>query len=128
MSPTFGGKMFKKYIQFLISFLFFLALFFVFPVSADSECQGLSESSCKSNSDCTWVSGYSQKDGDKVKSYCRSIPGKGGDNDKKDKRKKNIDDDSDKKKKDKRKKDKDSNDDDDDKSKKKDKKRKKKDS
>ncbi|MCX7632490.1 MAG: hypothetical protein N2Z22_04060 [Turneriella sp.] len=44
---------------------------------ADSPCKGLDESACKANDKCTWVSGYTQKDGDKVKAYCRAKPGQG---------------------------------------------------
>ncbi len=57
-------------------------------IAADSACKGLGESECKGNENCTWVSGYAQKDGDKVKAYCRAKPGKGGSADKKSKKKK----------------------------------------
>ncbi len=39
---------------------------------AASACQGLSESACKGNSDCTWMSGYTRKDGVAVSAHCRS--------------------------------------------------------
>ena len=57
-------------------------------IAADSACKGLGESECKGNESCTWVSGYSQKDGDKVKAYCRAKPGKGDSAEKKSKKKK----------------------------------------
>lgn len=57
-------------------------------IAADSACKGLGESECKGNDNCTWVSGYSQKDGDKVKAYCRAKPGKGDSAEKKSKKKK----------------------------------------
>ena len=56
-------------------------------LAAKSQCQGLSEKECSSDDSCTWVSGYEQKDGDKVKAYCRAKPGKGSEA-KKDKKKK----------------------------------------
>ena len=34
-----------------------------------------SQSACEKRTDCTWVKGYTRKDGAKVKAYCRS---KGG--------------------------------------------------
>jgi hypothetical protein len=39
---------------------------------AASACQGLSESACKGNSECTWMSGYTRKDGVAVSAHCRS--------------------------------------------------------
>ena len=119
-----------------LSIKFFLISIFVFfatgSLFADSPCKGLSESSCNSNNDCTWVNGYKKDDGTKVDDYCRAKPGKGDDDDdsksdKKDKKKKkdkDDDDDSKSDKKDKKKK-KDKDDNDDSKSDKKDKKKKK---
>jgi len=37
-----------------------------------SACQGLGKSTCTGKKDCTWVGGYTTKEGSKVKSYCRS--------------------------------------------------------
>ena len=52
----------------------FIALAFFMPESADAaNCQGLSSSKCKSNSNCVWVSGYTRK-GARVKAYCRAKP------------------------------------------------------
>lgn len=45
--------------------------------SAESVCKGMSQSSCSSKDVCTWVNGYTRKDGVKVKGYCRS-KGKSG--------------------------------------------------
>lgn len=73
--------------------IFTLAIALTGSVAADSACKGLDESSCKSKDICTWVSGYEQKDGDKVKAYCRAKPGH-GDGEKKGKKKKDKSDES----------------------------------
>ena len=39
-----------------------------------SSCKGKSRSACSSASDCSWVDGYTRKDGAKVKSFCRAKP------------------------------------------------------
>ena len=77
----------KKWI--MISHALILTLVFASfgSLAAKSQCQGLSEKECSSDDSCTWVSGYEQKDGDKVKAYCRAKPGKGSEG-KKDKKKK----------------------------------------
>lgn len=69
--------------------IFSLVLVSGAALHADSPCKGLGESECKSNDKCTWVSGYTQKDGDKVKAYCRAKPGQANadKSDKKSKRK-----------------------------------------
>lgn len=60
--------------------IIFLALcfsgFVSSPAMAASKCKGLSKTSCSTNKSCTWVDGYKRKDGVKVKSFCRSAPGK----------------------------------------------------
>ena len=67
-----------------------------------AECKGSSKSSCSTNSSCTWVKGYSKKDGAKVRGYCRS-KGKAGDAKKsKDKKSKKSKDKKSKKSKDKK--------------------------
>ena len=81
----------KKILVSIQTILFALSLILVGGVSADSKCKGLSESQCNGDGDCTWVSGYEQKDGDKVSAYCRAKPGKG---DSKDKKKKDKADDA----------------------------------
>ena len=40
--------------------------------NAASACKGLEESVCKGNASCTWVSGYTTKNGNTVSAYCRS--------------------------------------------------------
>jgi len=40
-----------------------------------SQCKGLEVSSCSSNTACSWIEGYTRKDGRQVKSFCRSKPG-----------------------------------------------------
>ena len=70
--------------------IFVLAIVFSFMTGSviAAECKGSSKSSCSANSSCTWVKGYSKKDGAKVRGYCRS-KGKSGDaRDKKSKDKK----------------------------------------
>jgi len=42
-----------------------------------AECKGSSSGACSTNPACTWVSGYSKKDGSKVRGYCRT-KGKSG--------------------------------------------------
>lgn len=49
-------------------------------VTAQSVCKGLANSQCGNNQSCTWVSGFTRRDGVKVSSYCRA---KGGDGNKK---------------------------------------------
>lgn len=71
--------------------IFTLAMALTGSIAADSACKGLEESDCKSKDICTWVSGYEQKDGDKVKAYCRAKPGH-GDGEKKGKKKKDKSD------------------------------------
>ncbi|GMR06932.1 MAG: hypothetical protein BMS9Abin25_1571 [Gammaproteobacteria bacterium] len=58
-------------------FVLFVLSAFALPVQAAKECKGSSKSACTSSSSCTWVSGYSRADGEKVKSYCRAAAGKG---------------------------------------------------
>jgi hypothetical protein len=55
----------------VISALFTLAALSAGPVSAQSACKGLSESACGTASSCSWVKGYTRKDGREVASYCR---------------------------------------------------------
>jgi hypothetical protein len=57
--------------RFLPVFSFFSVLVFSFPAYSDSTCKGLEESSCKGNASCTWVSGYTTKNGNTVSAYCR---------------------------------------------------------
>ena len=51
-------------------------------LAADSACKGFSESDCVSKDACTWVEGYTKKNGVKVDAYCRvkSTKTKGGSN------------------------------------------------
>jgi hypothetical protein len=46
-----------------------------FPAHSDSSCKGLEESACKGNASCTWVSGYTTKNGNTVSAYCRKAGG-----------------------------------------------------
>jgi len=46
---------------------------FAGPVLAESACKGLEQRQCEGKSDCTWVDGYTRKDGVKVSSHCKSV-------------------------------------------------------
>ena len=39
-----------------------------------SQCKGLENAACDSNTACSWVQGYERKDGRQVKSFCRAKP------------------------------------------------------
>lgn len=54
--------------------VFSLVFVLGYPLSAHSAsaCKGLEESACKGNASCTWVSGYTTKNGNTVSAYCRS--------------------------------------------------------
>ncbi len=41
-------------------------------VQAASECKGLDQTACGVNPGCSWVSGYTRKDGKEVAAYCKS--------------------------------------------------------
>jgi hypothetical protein len=43
------------------------------PVLAESACKGLEQVVCEGNGSCTWVNGYTRKDGKQVSGYCKSI-------------------------------------------------------
>lgn len=40
--------------------------------SAASACKGLESAACDASSSCSWVEGYTRKDGRAVKSFCRA--------------------------------------------------------
>lgn len=44
----------------------------VTPLFAESDCKGLEEGQCEDKTSCTWVDGYTRKDGAKVSSHCRT--------------------------------------------------------
>ncbi len=46
------------------------------PVLAAGPCKGLSKSRCEGSASCNWVSGYTTKDGAKVRAYCRAKAGR----------------------------------------------------
>jgi hypothetical protein len=46
---------------------------FAVGVQAESACKGLEKRQCEGKGDCTWVDGYTRKDGVKVASYCKSV-------------------------------------------------------
>jgi hypothetical protein len=41
---------------------------------AASECKGMERKACERNDRCTWVDGFTRKDGVKVSSHCRKKP------------------------------------------------------
>ena len=55
----------------LTAALFAASLFLLAPTALAAECKGQSKSACGRMSACTWVDGYTRKDGAKVKAYCR---------------------------------------------------------
>jgi hypothetical protein len=66
-------QLFVKLLPAVIASLFFLMQGNVYA----AECKGSSSGACSSNPACSWVSGYSKKDGSKVRGYCRT-KGKSG--------------------------------------------------
>ncbi len=58
---------------FLITASFFASLAFSGQALASS-CKGLESSACGNSASCTWVDGYTRKDGRKVSSFCRAKP------------------------------------------------------
>lgn len=41
---------------------------------AESACKTMPQSTCEASSACTWVNGYTRKDGRAVAPYCRTLP------------------------------------------------------
>ena len=41
---------------------------------AASACKGLEKAACERNTSCTWVDGYTRKDGAKVSAHCKGKP------------------------------------------------------
>lgn len=75
--------------RFLIVCLVAVVVSSMIPLSsvfAASDCKGLEKGQCESKSACTWVNGYTRKDGVKVSSHCKSIGKKGGSSGSKDKK------------------------------------------
>ncbi len=42
--------------------------------SVQAECKGSSQSACENDNKCSWVKGYTRKDGAKVAAHCKSKP------------------------------------------------------
>jgi len=102
-------QIFVKLLPAVIASLLFLIQGNVYS----AECKGSSSGACSSNPACTWVSGYSKKDGGKVRGYCRakgksgeSLSKKAGKKSDKTSSKKSVDGKKDKKVKEKKSKDK----------------------
>ena len=45
------------------------------PQTFASDCKGMEQSACASEASCSWIEGYTRKDGRTVKSFCRAKPG-----------------------------------------------------
>lgn len=43
------------------------------PVLAESACKGLGQGPCAGKTDCTWVDGYTRKDGVNVSGHCKAV-------------------------------------------------------
>jgi len=41
-----------------------------------AECKGMEKAACEGQASCSWVDGYTRKDGVKVSSHCRKKGGK----------------------------------------------------
>ena len=41
-----------------------------------AQCKGLSHSACSTSASCSWVKGYTRKDGIKVRAHCKAHSGK----------------------------------------------------
>ena len=54
-----------------------IVLFFNTPLAAQSQCVGLTNSQCKSNSSCSWRKSSVNKNNVKTKAHCRALPNKG---------------------------------------------------
>ena len=66
----------KRGLRITTSSLLAAALFatvFSGQLLAESACKGLDQRQCGGKSDCTWVDGYTRKDGVKVSSHCKAI-------------------------------------------------------
>ena len=48
------------------------------PAIAESACKGLEQSACGKKADCSWVKGYTRKDGVNVSGHCRTKNAKAG--------------------------------------------------
>jgi hypothetical protein len=56
---------------------FLAGLVLVAPtVMAASQCKGVSQDACAASAECTWVEGYTRKDGRTVSSHCKLRSGK----------------------------------------------------
>jgi hypothetical protein len=42
------------------------------PTLADSACKGLEQAMCEGKAGCSWVAGYTRKDGIQVSGHCKS--------------------------------------------------------
>jgi hypothetical protein len=59
------------------TFILFVSLCFgAVSAQAASACKGSAKAACEGNSNCSWVNGYTRKDGAKVAPHCKSKPKK----------------------------------------------------
>lgn len=61
----------------LSTFLLTLALG-LGAASAQAACKGSAQSACEKDPSCSWVKGYTRKDGVEVSPYCKSKPAEAG--------------------------------------------------
>lgn len=54
--------------------LFALTGLAVGPSVAETACKGLGQPACEGSQQCSWVKGYTRKDGREVAPYCRVKP------------------------------------------------------
>ena len=77
-------NIYQYYSKLTLAFFMFVSLSMSGTALAESSCKGMSKGQCSGDSSCVWVKGYTKKDGEKVKGYCRT-KGKKGEKGKKDK-------------------------------------------
>ena len=58
----------------LVSLIASLSALGAVPAVADNACKALSQPSCDGSTQCSWVQGYTRKDGREVAAYCRAKP------------------------------------------------------
>lgn len=74
-SQLFNHKELSMKLSMITGIALFSTTLFTASVQADSPCKELSESACKNNAQCTYVSSYTTSKGTQVSAYCRKKPG-----------------------------------------------------
>ena len=63
--------------KFFVALAVWLGLTFTGGTTAFAQaCKGMSQSACTSSASCSYVNGFTRKNGARVKAFCRSKPGK----------------------------------------------------